>query len=154
MAYHGKFQRFSLGARTLFLCEARPPSPRPRCGKAGRLHPHPGSVQLLFKHLICPYCLGEKYFSKIDSAEFSVWKHLLEEKIRVLLVNKPRAYCSVLKSAGFFFYQNKQYTVVRMKTFTHFWFFYYPIIWGTQSLLFWAGKKRGAATFKRIKISQ
>lgn len=48
-------------------------------------------------------------FSKIDCGKFSVWKHLLEQIVSVLLLvsNKPRAHYSVLKSVGFFFYQNE-----------------------------------------------
>ena len=62
-----------------------------------------GLYWLLFKHHICPSCLKEKYFSKTGYGEFSVWEHLLEEKTSVLLlVNKPKAYYSVLKSVGFF----------------------------------------------------
>lgn len=90
-----------------------------------------GLYWLLFKHRICPSCLKEKYFSKIDCGKFSVWERSLEDETRVLLlVNKPKAYYSVLKSVGFFLPKQAVYCG-QNENFTHFWFFYYPTLWGT-----------------------
>lgn len=109
MPWCGNCWEFSLGPSPLpFPCKAR----HRRCG-SGRLHPITLKVskwfsQLLFKHLICPSGLKEKYFSKNDGVKFSVCKHLLEQTVSVHLLdnNKPKAYSSVL-ICGVFWYQNR-----------------------------------------------
>lgn len=85
-------------------------------------------------------------FLKLIVVKFSVWKHLLEQIVSVLLVcNKPRAYYSVLKSLGGFSAKTSSVLQSEWRTFTHFWFPYHPTLWGNLFIFIFGQEKREVA---------
>ena len=134
------------------LCKAR----HHGCGSGRPQLPHWGLANdfywLPFKHLICPSCLKEEYFSKLDCGKFSVWKHLPRED-RVLLVvsNRPRAYYSVLKSVGFST-KTRSRLQSECSTVTRFWFSYHPTLRGNLVIFIWGQAKSRLQPCKRIKL--
>lgn len=98
-----------------------------RCRNVSIIGSHRGLANDFTSYLACYFHIlfvlpsWKKYFSKVDCGEFSVWKHLLEDIIRVLLlVSKvPRTYYSVLKSVSYFLpeqvaycSQNEEYLLI------------------------------------------